>query len=673
MTAKIKAEIERLRDELNRHNYLYYVEAKPVISDLEFDKLLKALEKLEAEHPEYDSPDSPSHKVGGEAISAFHTAEHREPMLSIDNVYDEAALLEFDKRVRKGLKDKPLEYTVEYKIDGVALSLMYENGSLVRGVTRGDGRKGDDITHNVRTIRGVPLKLMGKKLPAVLEIRGEGYISNSDFAHLRAEQEKRGEELYKNPRNTAAGGLKLLDPKQCASRKIRFLAHGIGYAEVVPFGTHLDYLSAIAHMGVPATPGVKAFDTMEAARDYAHELGEDVAGLDFEVDGIVIKINDFAQRNSLGNTGKSPRWLIAYKWEKYESVTRINDITVQVGTTGTLTPVAELEPVEIAGTTVSRASLHNKVQIETLGVRIGDWVVVEKAGKIIPHVVRVEEHRRDGTQKKFKFPTKCPVCKGEVAQDEGGVFIRCINPLCPGQRKGTLRKFASRGAMDIEGLGEKLVEQLMEADLLETLPDIYRLKDRKDEILALERMGQKSVDNLLAGVETSKSRDLWRLLVGLNIPHVGTGNAQVLESEFGTLDEIINQSEEDLVAVEEIGPIIARSIHKFFHSDTGKLLVEDLRTFGLNFGTPLSAKPKSDSPGKLEGKTVVVTGTLETLGRDEAKELIRKHGGKSAGSVSKKTDYVVAGEKAGSKLTKAHDLGIKVLTEAEFLKMLEDG
>lgn len=671
MTAKIQAKIQKLRDELNRHNYLYYVEAQPEISDLDFDMMLKELEKLEAEYPEYDSPDSPTRKVGGEAISQFEAVEHLEPMLSIDNVYDEAALLEFDKRVRKGLKDEPVEYSVEYKIDGVALSLIYENGSLVRGVTRGDGRKGDDITHNVRTIRGVPLKLMGKKVPPIFEIRGEGYIGNADFAHLRAEQEKRGEELYKNPRNTAAGGLKLLDPKQCASRRIRFLAHGIGYVENVPFETHLDYLTAIAKMGVPATPKVKVFHTMEAARDYAHELGEEVAGLDFEVDGIVIKINRFDQRAKLGNTAKSPRWVIAYKWEKYEGITRINEITVQVGTSGTLTPVAELEPVEIAGTTVSRASLHNKDQIETLGVQIGDWVVVEKAGKIIPHVVRVEEHRRDGTQKKFKFPKKCPVCQGEVAQDEGGVFIRCLNPMCPGQRKGTLKKFASRGAMDIEGLGEKLVVQLMEAGLLETLPDIYRLKDKQEKLLSLERMGKKSLENLLAGIEQSKNRDLWRLLVGLNIQHVGAGNAQVLEEEFGTLDEIMKQSEEDLIAVEEIGPIIAHSIYTFFHSDTGKQIVEELRGFGLNFGTPVSAKPKSEKAGVLEGKTVVVTGTLETLGRDEAKELIRKHGGKAAGSVSKKTDYVVAGEKAGSKLTKAEDLGVPVLTEQEFLAMLE--
>lgn len=672
MTAKIKAEIERLRDQLNRHNYLYYVEAKPEISDLEFDRMLKDLERLETEYPQYDSPDSPTRKVGGEAIAAFSTVLHLEPMLSIDNVYDEASLLEFDKRVRKGLKDQPIEYTVEYKIDGVALSLIYENGSLVRGVTRGDGRKGDDITHNVRTVRGVPLKLMGKNIPPVLEIRGEGYISNSDFAHLRAEQEKRGDELYKNPRNTAAGGLKLLDPKECAARKIRFLTHSVGYQKDFPFKTHLEFLKGVSQMGVPATPNVKAFDTMEAARDYAHQLGEEVAGLDFEVDGIVIKVNDFGQRAQLGTTGKSPRWVIAYKWEKYEGITRVNDITVQVGTTGTLTPVAELEPVEIAGTTVSRASLHNKDQIETLGVKIGDWVVVEKAGKIIPHVVRVEEHLRDGTQKKFKFPTKCPVCKGEVAKDEGGVFIRCTNPLCPGQRKGTLRKFASRGAMDIEGLGEKLIEQLMAADLLKSLSDIYRLKDRQEEILELERMGKKSLDNLLQGVEKSKSRDLWRLLVGLNIMHVGTGTAQVLESHFGTLDALMQATEDDLLEVEEVGPVLAKSIHKFFHSEAGQNLIEELRQFGLNFGTPISKRPKSATPGKLEGKTIVVTGTLETLGRDEAQELIRKHGGKPAGSVSKNTDYVVAGEKAGSKLSKAQELGVKVLSEEEFLAMVEE-
>lgn len=673
MSQNVRARIEELREELNRHNYLYYVEANPEISDREFDMMLKELERLESEHPEYDSPDSPTRKVGGEPISHFETVAHREPMLSIDNVYDESALLEFDKRVRKGLGNKPLEYTVEYKIDGVALSVLYENGSLVRGVTRGDGRKGDDITHNVRTIRGVPLKLMGKNVPKVLEIRGEGYISNSDFAQLRAEQEKRGDDLYKNPRNTAAGGLKLLDPKQCASRRIRFLAHGVGYVEDSPYGTHLDYLKGIAKMGIPTTPGVKAFDTMQAAREYAHELGDDVAGLDFEVDGIVIKINDFEQRAELGSTSKSPRWVIAYKWEKYEAVTRINQIEVEVGASSVLTPVAFLEPVEIAGTTVSRASLHNKDQIDILDVQVGDWVVVEKAGKIIPHVVRVEKHRRDGTQKKFHFPEKCPACGGDVAQDEGGVYIRCLNPTCPGKRRGTLRKFASRGAMDIEGLGEKLVEQLMDAGLLENLPDIYRLKDRQEELLGLERMGKKSVENLLKGIEESKSRDLWRLLVGLNIPHVGAGNAQVLENEFGTLDEIMKQSEEDLIAVEEIGPIIAKSIDSFFHSETGKNLVEELRGFGLNFGTPPEKKPQAEASGVLEGKTVVVTGTLENLSRDDAKDLIRRHGGKAAGSVSKKTDYVVAGEKAGSKLTKAQDLGVPVLTEDEFLAMLEEG
>lgn len=670
MSKQAKAEIDKLREQLERHNRLYYVEAAPEISDLEFDKLLKKLEALEAEHPQYDSPDSPTKKVGGAPVDGFESVEHRVPMLSIDNVYNEEALLEFDERVRKGLGTDKLEYSVEYKIDGVALALIYENGSLVRGLTRGDGKHGEDITHNVRTIGGVPLKLMGKKLPKVLEIRGEGYISNSDFAHLQAEQQKRGEALFKNPRNTAAGGLKRHDPKQCAARRLRFLAHGIGYTEGAKFKSHMQYLDAVAAMGLPPTPNVRAFDNIADARDYAHELGEAMGELDIEVDGIVIKVNDFFQREELGNTAKSPRWVIAYKWEKYEGITRLRDITVQVNAGGILTPVAELEPVEIAGTTVSRASLHNKDQVDKLGIRIGDWLVVEKAGKIIPHVVRVEEHRRDGSEKKFRFPKKCPSCKSDVEQDAGGVYIRCLNPTCPARREGTLTKFARRTVMDIDGLGEKMVVQLMEAGLLESLPDIYRLKDRRDEILKLERVGEKSTDNLLASIEDSKSRDLWRLIAGMNIQHVGASNAQVLADTFGTMDEIMSQTEEALVAVDEIGPIIAKSVHTFFHSDTGRKIIEELRELGLNFGKPVEKAADADGGQVLAGKTLVVTGTLEQFSRDEIKEFIRKHGGKAAGSVSKKTDYLVAGEKAGSKLEKAESLGVQVLTEAEFLKLV---
>jgi DNA ligase (NAD+) len=671
MTADVKQKIEQLRNEIRHNNYLYYVEARPEISDLEFDTLLKKLEKLEKEYPQYDSPDSPTHKVGGEPIEGFQTVTHRLPMLSIDNVYDEAELAKFDVRVKKLLKGEPLEYTVEYKIDGVALALIYENGMLAQGLTRGDGRSGDDITHNARTLLGVPLKLLGENHPAVLEVRGEALIGNHDFAHIRSDQEQRGEQPFANPRNATAGALKLLDPKLCASRRVRFLAHGTGYTEGIEQQTHIEYLKALSKMGIPVTPGVKAFSDMKQAHDYTHKLIEDLHTIDFEVDGIVMKVNNFQQRERLGHTSKSPRWLIAYKWEKYEAVTQIEDIKIQVGKTGTLTPVAYLKPVKIAGSTVSRASLHNRDEIQRLGVKVGDWVVVEKAGKIIPHVVRVEEHRREGSERSFRFPKKCPECQTEVVRDEGGVYIRCPNPNCPAQLRESLRFYASRSAIDIEGLGIKRIEQLIEAGLVSSIPDIYRLKDRRTEILSLERSGEKSVENLLVAIENSKSQPLWRLLTGLNVRHVGTNNAQILADRFGTMDEITKQSEQALAEVEEIGPVIAQSVHAFFDSKVGRSIVKELRTFQLNLGKPVP-KTEDDSATKvLAGKTVVVTGTLEHFTRDGVKETIHQLGGKAAGSVSKKTDFVVIGEKPGSKLTKAQELGITVLTEEEFLKMIK--
>jgi DNA ligase (NAD+) len=667
----VKAEIERLRKELWRHNRLYYVEARPEISDLEFDRMLKRLEQLEREHPEFDSPDSPTHKVGGEPIDGFIQVDHRVPMLSIENVYDEAGVRKFDADVRRSLGATAAPaYTIEYKIDGVSLALIYEHGILTRGVTRGDGRRGDDVTSNARTIGGVPLRLQGEDLPPVIEIRGEAYIANSDFAHLRAAQIAAGEEPFANPRNACAGALKLLDPKQCAARRLRFFAHSVGYCAGAVFQTHHDFLEAVRRWGVPATPRVATLPNMDATLEYAHELMDSLHELDFEVDGLVIKVDQLELREQLGCTSKSPRWAIAFKWEKYEAVTRLEQIEVQVGKTGALTPVAHLRPVEIAGTTVSRASLHNRDEIERLGLRIGDWVVVEKAGKIIPHVVRVEEHRRDGSETPFEFPTNCPVCGTAAVQDEGGVYIRCPNPQCPAQLREWLRFFASRGAMDIEGLGSKLIEQLTECGLVRSLTDVYRLPEHRDELLALERMGEKSVDNLLAAIEASKSRALWRLLVGLNIRHVGARTAQILADRFGTLDEIARQSEEELAKVEEIGEVIARSIHAYFASDSGRQLVEELRGLGLNFGTPVATQPNNSQAGTLDGQSIVVTGTLTKFTREEIQELIHQHGGKPSSSVSKKTSFVVAGENAGSKLSKAQELGIPVLTEAEFLEKL---
>ncbi|MBX3436130.1 MAG: NAD-dependent DNA ligase LigA [Planctomycetaceae bacterium] len=675
MTTKVRQEIERLRHDIERHNRLYYVDARPEISDLEFDRLLKRLEQLEHDHPEYDSPESPTHKVGEEPIDGFLTVPHRLPMLSIDNVYDEQALVEFDERVRKLLKSEAVEYAVEYKIDGVALSLLYHQGRFVRAVTRGDGQQGDDITNNARTIGGVPLSLQSKSPPAELEIRGEAYISNTDFAHLRARQQAEGGVVFANPRNTTAGALKLLDPKLCAARKVRFLAHGVGYSEGLAVETHIAYLSLLREMGVPTTPHAEARTGIDATLELAHRMMEDLHTLDIEVDGLVIKVNSFALRNQLGSTSKSPRWLIAYKWEKYEAVTQVESIAIQVGKTGTLTPVAHLAPVEIAGTTVSRASLHNRDELERLGVQQGDWVVVEKAGKIIPHVVRVEEHRRNGSEQAFHFPTTCPECGAAVAQDEGGVYIRCLNPACPAQLRESIRFFASRQAMDIEGLGIKLVEQLVAAGLVTSFADIYRLKNRRDELMALERMGEKSVDNLLQGIEVSKERPLWRLLTALNIRHVGVNNARVLADRFGALDVIARQTEESLADVNEIGPVIARSVHSFFHSDFGVKIVDELRTCGLYFGEPVDEQAPEDAAprGPLAGKTIVATGTLTGFSRDEIKEFIVAHGGKAAGSVSKKTDYVVAGENAGSKLDKARELGVPILSEREFLDLVESG
>jgi len=675
MTESIRRQVETLRREIERHNRLYYVEARPEIADHDYDRLMQQLQQLEAAHPEYDTPDSPTHKVGDEPVEGFQQVTHRVPMISIENVYNiretdskKYDVIQFDEFVRRELEGTHPEYTIEYKIDGVALALVYEHGRLTRAITRGDGRAGDDVTHNARTIGGVPLRLTTDHPPPYLEVRGEAYIANSDFAHIRAEQERAGEPLFANPRNATAGALKTLDPKVCAKRRLRFFAHSLGYVEGFSCRTHMEYLAALRELGLPTTPRVAAFPDINALLEYAQELMDGLHELDFEVDGLVIKVNSFAQRERLGATSKAPRWVIAYKWERYEAVTRVKEIAVQVGKTGALTPVAHLEPVEIAGTTVSRASLHNRDEIARLGIRIGDHVVVEKAGKIIPHVVRVEEHRRDGSELEFAFPTQCPECQSEVVQDEGGVYIRCQNPSCPAQLRESLRFFASRQAMDIEGLGIKLIEQLTDQRLITRLPDLYRLKDRREELLALERMGEKSVDGLLAGVEASKQRPLWRLLVGLNIRHVGTSTAQILAKQFGTMETLLDQTEAALAEVHEVGPVIARSVYQFLHSPAGHETTEALKSQGLHQGEPVQAVDPATQ--KLLGKTIVVTGTLRNFSRDAIKELIHQQGGKASGSVSKKTNFVVAGEEAGSKLDKAKELGVKVLTEDEFLELL---
>jgi DNA ligase (NAD+) len=669
--AVARDEVERLSAEIRRHDALYYLQGAPEISDRDYDRLMRRLGELEANHPELLSIDSPTQKVGGAPIDGFVTVDHRVPMLSIENAFSEAELAEFGNRVVKLIGPDPVEWVIEYKVDGVALSLIYEQGHLVRAVTRGDGRRGDDVTHNARTMRGVPLQLIGP-VPDVLEVRGEAYIGNRDFAQLQAEMTAEGEEPLKNSRNATAGAIKLLDPKLCAKRKLRFFAHSVGSLEGASYATHWEFLQAIHRMGIPSVQHTSLQPDFAAAIAQTQPLMEQLHELDFEVDGIVIKVNNLNVRDQLGMTSKSPRWVIAYKWEKYEAETRVDEILVSVGKTGTLTPVASLKPVEIAGTTVSRASLHNRDEIERLGVQIGDWIIVEKAGKIIPHVVRVEQHKRDGSQLPFDFPTHCPECQTAVVKEEDGVYIRCPNPACPAQLREGLRYFASRAAMDIEGLGIKLIEQLTEKGFLTSFADIYRLKARRDELLNLERFGEKSIENLIAGVEASKTQPLWRLLTALNLRHVGTRTAQQLAERFGTMEIVAGQTEEQLSQVDEVGPVIAKSVAAFFASDYGRQIISELRALGLNMGDAAAAAAVAAerAAGRLIGKTLVVTGTLTRFKRDEIVELIRKQGGKSAGSVSKKTDYVVAGTDAGSKLAKAEELGVAVLTEDQFLELI---
>ena len=676
MPDRIQQQIESLRNELERHNRLYYVDAQPEISDLEYDQFLKQLEELEAEHPEFNSPDSPTHKVGGEPVEGFESVEHRVPMISIDNVYaiehsdaKKPDVRKFDARIRELLGTQP-EYLIEYKIDGVALALIYENGSLTQAVTRGDGRTGDDVTRNARTIGGVPLRLSGDNIPPVVEIRGEAYIANSDFAKIRAAQEAAGEQPFANPRNSTAGGLKTLDPKVCAERKLRFFAHGMGYSNGITAQRHSDFLQLAREFGIPTSPGTATFADIDGVLEHAQSLMEGLHELDFEVDGLVIKVDNLEQQAELGSTNKAPRWVIAYKWERYEATTKVVEITIQVGKTGALTPVANLEPVEIAGTTVSRSSLHNRDEINRLDIRVGDTVVVEKAGKIIPHIVRVEPQFRDGSQQAFDFPDKCPECESAVLQDDGGVYIRCQNPSCPAQLRETLKFFASRSAMDIEGLGIKQIESMVEKKLLASLPDVYRLHERREALLTEKRTNEKSVDKLLESIEKSKTQPLWRLLIGLNVRHVGNRTSQILAAKFGTIDEILKKTEEELAAVDDIGPIIAASIFSFFSSDIGRGTLEEFRELGLNMGEPVLEEDENVVK-RLDGKTLVVTGTLTRFTRTEIKELIQKHGGRASSSVSKKTHFLVAGEAAGSKLDKAQELGVKVLSEDELSDMLE--
>lgn len=668
MARSPEQEVKWLRDEIRKHDRLYYVLAQPEISDRDYDVLLSRLKELEAAHPELVAPDSPTQRIGDEPVGSLKQVAHRWPMLSIENTYSVEELRAFGARVAKLLPDEPVEWVVELKVDGVAVSLIYEEGLLACAVTRGNGQVGDDVTHTIRTVADIPLRLLGAA-PPVFEVRGEVYLTNSELVRLNEVQQARGEPPYANTRNVAAGSIRMLDARIVAERKLRFFAHSVGDTSELRAATHMEFLAEIAAYGLPATPRVACFADLERAIAHCDSLVEQLHALDFEVDGLVLKVNRFDQRRRLGATSKSPRWVVAYKFEKYEATTRVKAISVGVGKSGAVTPVAELEPVPIAGTIVSRASLHNPDEIARKDIRVGDTVVVEKAGKIIPHVVRVEKHLRQVELPAFSFPAQCPACAAELVKDEGGVQVRCVNPACPAQLKERIQYFATRNAMDVEGLGEKLVEQLVDAGLVRRVSDLYRLT--KEQLLQLERMGEKSAEKLLRGIEASKDRGLARLLNALSIRHVGLRGATVLAEHFGAMDSLAAASVDDLSDVMEIGPVIAHSVHDYLHSAQGADLVADLKSLGVKMESPRktpSAAAAGDGP--LAGKTIVVTGTLAHYGRDEIESLIHALGGRAASSVSKKTDLVVAGEKAGSKLDKARQLGVRVIGEDEFRALI---
>lgn len=661
--------IDELCEQIRYHDRKYYVDADPQISDRNYDRLIEELRELEAAHPELVTTESPTQRVGDLPVDHLVQVNHRAPMLSIDNSYSVEDLRKYEERTRKLLDKEQIHWVVELKIDGVAVSILYENGRLQQALTRGNGVVGDDITHNIRTVVDVPLRLATADPPSLLEVRGEVYMTNSELVRLNERRKNAGEEPYANTRNVTAGSIRLLDPRICASRHLRVFCHGIGTAVGLRAPTHMDFLDEIASYGLPATPHVKSFSNLTTALTYCDELIERLHELDFEVDGLVLKVNRLDHRERLGNTSKSPRWLMAYKFEKYEVTTKLNTIHVQVGKTGTITPVAELEPVQLAGTTVSRASLHNADEIQRKDVRVGDIVVVEKAGKIIPHIVRVEKHHRRGNPPSYNFPLRCPECDTSLVKDEGGVYIRCSNRKCPAQVRERIRYFASRSAMDIEGMGDKLVYQLVERQVITDCADLYRLS--LNDLISLDRMGKKSSQNLLDGIAASKTRGLARVLNALSIRHVGITVAGSLAEHFTTMDKLREADIEEIAAIDEIGPTIADSVFQFLRDPLGELTIAGLAEAGVLMEH--ESTTVEGTPTIFEGKTIVVTGKFERFTRDQIQDLIRQHGGKAASSVSKQTDFLVAGENAGSKLDKARQLGVDVLSEEQFSEVIKRG
>jgi DNA ligase (NAD+) len=663
----IEKKIEKLRDEIRHHEYRYYVLDDPEISDFEFDRLMHRLQELEREHPELTTPDSPTQRVGGQPAEEFPKVRHSTPMISLDNTYSVEELKDFDRRVRELSGRAKVEYVGELKLDGLSMALTYEKGVLAHGVTRGDGMEGEDVTPNVKTIRSVPLKVDTSKLvtigsPRRFEVRGEVIMTRKAFEQLNAQREAAGEPKFANPRNSAAGTMRQLDPRIVAERKLDMYLYYLQVNGVEPLREHAKTLDALANMGFKVNPHRRLCRSFEELLDYIQEWGSKRDSLEYEIDGIVVKVNDTRLWQELGTTAKSPRWAAAYKYPARQATTRVLEIRAQVGRTGTLTPVADLEPVDVGGVTVSHATLHNMDEIDRLGVKIGDTVLIQRAGEVIPQVVKVVKPASDGRQ--FRMPKKCPVCGGDVYRTEGEVAYRCVNAACPAQLKESLLHFAGRRAMDIDGLGDALVDQLVDKGMVRDVGDLYGLTHA--QVANLERMADKSASNLLEEIENSKKAELARVIFAIGIRFVGERTAQFLADHFGSLDKLAAASEEELCQVEEVGPRIAESIVEFFREKQNRTVLEKLRKAGLQ----LEQKKVRKAEGNLAGKQFVLTGTLPHYSRDDAGRMIEEAGGRVTGSVSKKTDYVVVGSEPGSKLDKARTLGVKMIDEAGFLKLL---
>ena len=657
-----KNRIEELRSVIADHDRRYYLEAAPTISDREYDQLYRELRDLEAEFPELATADSPTNRVGGAPLESFRQVTHKTPMLSLDNTYSKNEVADFFRRLQRLLPGEAIDTVVEPKVDGVALSLYYRHGVLEYAATRGNGVVGDDVTQNIRTIRVVPLRLHGT-VPDELEVRGEVFLPKKVFAALNAEREEAGEPLFANPRNTAAGSLKQLDPTLVAERKLSAIFYGLGLLSGREVSTHQEALKRLRGWGLPCHSKIWTARSVEEAIEAIQSLAEIRHDFSFEIDGAVVKVDRYDLRERVGYTSKAPRWAMAFKYQAERAETRLVSIEIQVGRSGKLTPVANLEPVLLSGTTVARATLHNGEEIRRKDIREGDIVVIEKAGEIIPAVMEVLKERRSGVEKPFEMPAYCPSCGSPVSRIEGQVDIRCTNVECPEQVKRRVQHFAHRGALDIEGLGEMMVEQLVESGLVRRVDQIYELDEGK--LGRLERMAKKSISNLLGGIEASKAQPLWRLIFGLGILHVGATAARELATHFGRMEALQKASLADLLRVPNTGEVVAGSIHDWFQNPDNIALIEALKRHGLNFGQADRVEAKSET---LRGTSWVITGTLSE-NREKFEELIRRHGGRTTGSVSKKTDYVLAGEDAGSKLGKARQLGIRIVTEDEFRAM----